>query len=364
MASPKVQVPAEPTREQQYVRSLIAQLSQPDTEDMITELLETSALSNDIHPIFARSQWDDLSHLDLLRIAPALVLASRMLTSFRAVHFWHALLRGPRRTVSYGGGEIRQRFDLMHDPATSLPPSEADLVLEMLAGMARKIRMSFKEQKSSHGYCTLLKRLWSPNDKPMLGIVVALEQLKLLELADKPWFFLLARWIHLAITLVHEVAHAVSAEYYGWRGEGYFGDNKFIEMGEAFVEWLIGGDLEADDEAQVTSMAMTEVGTSGRSRGYKSCGTSASHVERMPPSIHHWLVGAAYAWKLFLQKFWLEEMPSSAGMALQPARFGCGCARCPEVTDDQLWRWHREERACVVATWPLCPEIDQVCVRR
>lgn len=195
MAGPNVEHPIAPTQEELYVRSLKAQVEEPNIEGIILELLEASALSNEIHPIFAHIRWDGVSDLDLLRIAPALVLASRLLTCCRALHFWHAVLRGPRRPVNYGGGEIRYRVDLAHDPQSPLPAEEEETVSEALNNLAFKIRLSFKDGEGGHGYCERLLRAWSPNDKPMLSIVVAKEQLAHLDFAHKPWHFLLKVWV-------------------------------------------------------------------------------------------------------------------------------------------------------------------------
>ena len=104
----------------------------------------------------------------------------------------------------------------------------------------------------------------------------------------------------MALTLVHEVAHAFSAEHHGFLSEAYFADNRYIEMGVALEGWLTGGYIYLPDDAAVHHLRVKDVGTNELAKGFSICGTSTSNLNRLPPSIHCWLVGIGYIWRLFL----------------------------------------------------------------
>lgn len=85
------QTPESPAATESYILLLLSQICSESTDPEIIQLLAASA-TREIHPIFARERWAGLSDTEFLRLSPALVLASRLLASPQALHFWQAFI--------------------------------------------------------------------------------------------------------------------------------------------------------------------------------------------------------------------------------------------------------------------------------
>lgn len=61
---------------------------------------KSSTLSNTIHQLFALDRWDNVSDRMYESLKPSLKLASLFLVETQVLHYWYALLFGPRKIVT------------------------------------------------------------------------------------------------------------------------------------------------------------------------------------------------------------------------------------------------------------------------
>jgi hypothetical protein len=220
-------------------------------------------LDNDIHPIFRPENWTYYSESPesiYQVLAPAMRLATQLLTSRATAHFWHTLVFGKREpcdetSVAYGQPCFRIKEDVAwseehhatfrnfldnqidtvhfyfhHDP---LPPETAyasmGLVKDYKNGLMRK--MNHKCHTS---------RICLHSD-----FLTTAKKLSLLTYREPA--MVLRYNMFLATCLAHEVAHfcEVSGPHHDHpllsEPEVFFGDNMWTESGIAFELKIFGG---------------------------------------------------------------------------------------------------------------------------
>ncbi|KAK4636231.1 hypothetical protein CLAFUW4_00201 [Fulvia fulva] len=129
--------------ERNYVQTLLEQLATDIIDAEVLRMIEECD-SRIIHPIFRRDRWD-IEDIDYLRIGPALVLVSHLLTCDGASHFWHAFWFGRYIPVLGKHGVQRVQFHPIHDTTAPLPPVEKAKVLRLLEEMSLAIRLRFED---------------------------------------------------------------------------------------------------------------------------------------------------------------------------------------------------------------------------
>ncbi|KAI5359843.1 hypothetical protein Slin14017_G094040 [Septoria linicola] len=239
MPAPILLLPPPPTR-QESLETLLQQITTDKTHPTLKRLLLDSAVST-VHPVLARNRWITINDEDYLRIAPAIAVATRILTGDRAMHFWHALVVG-KQVSSDGKGEKSQR--MYEDPDGSLPTAEREKVKQMLNELAGLVMFDCEDLNSNtFGRTIHLPERFSSNTPGGIRSLITLRRdlMDEIDLQVRPPYALLRRWFIIAVTLLHEIAHALHAARYGSGAEREFEDDGFIEIGFALEKWLFGG---------------------------------------------------------------------------------------------------------------------------
>lgn len=180
-----------------------------------------------VHPIVLEilhsafnSSAHDLLHLDRFidaalhkgpRLWPALVLASNILTSPKSYQFIHAMIYG-RRTIEPPKTEAtreplirfwRRQYDTTSG-AYDLPNAEAEKIDEILDETAADTRYAFWDLGvTREGLCSRDGRMILINSRRFYG---------LFDLTGTPEL-VLRKWLNIAVTLLHELMHALSWRY-------------------------------------------------------------------------------------------------------------------------------------------------------
>lgn len=220
----------------------------PDGADInLRRRLKGAAGAADIHFMFTKSAWDNLSDDDWVRISPALVLASRLLESSEVMLFVGSYLYIPTTANSQGLRQFSRSRAL-----TALEITNAE---EFLRDLASTMTFEFTErcfqELKAHGMASGR----SDEDDPGVGrlgryIDVELETRTIRGIGPLPASetgLLLATWLLIAITLVHEVMHAVHLFHNGVGPEPFFEtESSFCELEYSLEDALFEGKLSID----------------------------------------------------------------------------------------------------------------------
>lgn len=212
----------------------------------IRQLLFTSSTAP-IHPLFEPVAVGGLEFIeDYIRLSPALVLASRLLTSKRSLRFWHSFMYGPKTLNEATGKQIfsRQVFDTdTQKDQVELPPEEADktrkAIEEMIYWMCLKVGdlptpILARRHESD-----------SPPDPRLSGTKSKIVINKLIldnrgNFDEKPEAEVFQKWFQLGVAIVAEFGHALHKAFHGNDKEMHFEDQWFVDMGRAWAEWVFG----------------------------------------------------------------------------------------------------------------------------
>jgi hypothetical protein len=264
-----------------------------------------------IHPIFAKAGWIDLSDEDYVRISPALVVASYMLTSPQATHFLAVVLgatRIPDGTYNsvkrYTNGYPMKRID-----RSGLVPNDAQkaLVHNTLDVMSKFLTKQFTEEPPKMGALALTRPTcyYYPGTEHQgmeSEIEVMQQYLHQIDLSTPARWDLLGTWFEMAITLIHEVSHAVCIYKEGARvPEPAFENQGFYELGFALESFMFGGGMiHVKTECQVQG-AMTLKG--GELLTY-----AVPHPwDTRPGDKKNYIVGKAWLSQVFTLQFWNDN---------------------------------------------------------
>lgn len=235
--------------------STLSTMSDEDTE--IVRLLAKCA-SQPVHPVFSRDRWIDLSDADYVHVAPALVLASRILEYSQTTQFIATLLDAPKTaTGSHCEDPMRpvflgqplQRIALPRgmifpEIITPLSFAQSSRARIALSDLSKVITMTFRKDRAWAYGMTLPTSTANDTGHPGTGssIELTLEFLKRSNPLTSQSWDLLSNWLMLAVTLVHELMHA----FHGHNcpentPEPFFDDQNFAELGHAMENFLFGG---------------------------------------------------------------------------------------------------------------------------
>lgn len=241
--------PPEPTK---YV---MAQVVSPWTDESI-QLQLARSIDFDIHPIFSRPRWIGVDDVTMLRIGPALVLASRLLTCPASLHFIHAFLFGPRNiTFDKTSGKPCQRFHrIFTDPSQPLPRDEAAKVRQALIQLTDCFDIKFTPRLHKESSCA--ETVSRPDDLITQGRPGSRSHVRLpskvladLDFATPSRLPLYRRWLHLAVTVNHEAMHVLNNARHGAEeDERSFEGQTFCEMGWAWEHHVLGGAVSITHE--------------------------------------------------------------------------------------------------------------------
>ena len=209
-------------------------------------------LTYPIHPIFERSRWENCSDDVYYGITHIIRLASAMLESPASVAFHYALMSDPREYLQ----ETSQRLGVPcyrfrhtnHDEATTRLYFDM-----MMLRIAPHIRFRWF-MKSDLGFAHLnafgvtRRNLHSPTflrgaQQSGNGSVIHInhEYIDNLSNGPKPLSQLLRYQFYMALTISHEIAHAVNNAVSVETYEPFYEDQRLTELGKAWEVEVLGG---------------------------------------------------------------------------------------------------------------------------
>lgn len=236
-----------------------------------------SNLTNDIHPIFDRSNFDDTPDAIYDQLIPGLQLATMFLTQKICMQFWVTLAMGDRRDDPYmtsRNGKLSQRID----NHVELTEERARTVIEHINAIGKSNLIHFRFKHKLEGFSAEEFGAWGTSipicdykgiEREYHGLkddlvrsiirlhadyyIIAkkLSQLKYQEVSQKLRFNFL-----FAVLIMHELAHSIegmhmknraeqwidyhSSRYYK---EVYWLDWSESECGRAWEETMFGGQI-------------------------------------------------------------------------------------------------------------------------
>ncbi|KAK4634374.1 hypothetical protein CLAFUW4_00209 [Fulvia fulva] len=324
------------------VQALLESLVTGGTIPKVCQILEACSTST-VQPILARDRWDDLSERDFLAISPALVLASNLLTCDRSVHFWHAVSWGNHEPRADNVMLQRVQINPVHDTSIPLPAFEKGRALEFLNELSLAVRLHFGERvdHEPQGECfcgASLRQIPEFSDAPRHRrrstttiATKALDRLKnriAMPLGNVDAS--LRDWFNMAVTFVHEIAHAASCAIRGDMPEAFFGDQTFREMGFAITKWLFDGDpsirrLKTGEEI----MAIQPIPDPYMVKKYREEPRPFPLLESLTSrSELMGVISDDFVRAMHLRRTWEIDVPASGCRLLAPPVRACTCDRC------------------------------------
>jgi hypothetical protein len=302
------------------LESVLAQITSSSTHPAIMNIVRDAA-GSEILPTLAFDRWLDLSVPEYLQILPALRLATQILFSPRALQFFHARLFGRTGTMQDSRGVNQPRFGRKnrHDDA-ALSPQETAKVTRYLNDLMVTLR--FGDLESAHGLCEPQPHeCIHPRRAGVRSIItVSLTHLYQLDLIYESGPTILKRWTTIAITLCHELCHAINAALDGLASEPFFEDDSFSELGHAFEKFVLGGFLQADKGPGGELFLLMGVWSAEHiAEQHAQCGIYVPTTDRAADTDSGTCIVVDDAWteRLFNREFWGIKVPSDGGQALR-----------------------------------------------
>lgn len=226
-----------------------------------------SNLSNDIHPLFDRSNFDDTPDAIYDQLLPGLQLATMFLTQKICMQFWVTLAMGDRRDdaeMTSRNGKLSQRID----KHVELTEERARTVIEHInaIGKSKLIHFRFRHklegvwgtsapiceyrgiEREYHGLKGDLVRSIVRIHSDYYIIAKKLSQLKCQEISQKLRFNFL-----FAVLIIHELAHSIEGmhmksraeQWIDWQTSRYYKEVYWLdwqesECGRAWEETMFG----------------------------------------------------------------------------------------------------------------------------
>ena len=291
------------------------------------ELQDASStlLKNPIHPIFQKRNWQNSAQDLWPQLQPALRLASRFIGD-DLLGFWFHLVWGRKemRDVSKEFGYVLERFSAEGPP---LDTKQKQQIASWLREYGERQQSTFLSFKAG-------VKLGSATRTAAKNIIVELQWgfLELLRdhangqkvLSETQ---LLTVNFLIAVTLIHELGHAVHLSVSRSKYEPYYGDHVLAEVGDAWACWIFGG--------AITRMWMpttTETNciygfwvTTPPSPWQEAPQSKAWPASRpLPPvlgdlakKVTCWVLATEYIQRLQSEKFWEKDVKAQGVRALR-----------------------------------------------
>ncbi|KAK4547208.1 hypothetical protein LTR36_001429 [Oleoguttula mirabilis] len=348
----------------------------------------TCDLANDVHPLFAR---ENMQGFDYDAILPALRLASHFLTTECLSSYWWAVLWGPY-TENEDPDCLCKEYDMAHYSMRfeedKLEPEEfADLQRD-LRNLAKIVHYSVAELHAC-GRCARLEGVTIPADvldpercygepsEITIGNAIHDELMRVKQLADREGEAtgmsekLAERYLELAVSLVHETAHAAATARRGGFPPMPINDRKMAEDGYDWEESVFGGlpSIVLDGTMVLTEWPSPTLHASYAAKGgLWFCGKITDPISR------YWRIPGSWTRQLFQTAFWRDVVPVKGSAALRPPKIlgyrhfpqTCQCIVCRNIgpngsRDEHGAMMEGSDEACSAAIvnymgGPLCAD--------
>lgn len=237
-------------QEKVQIRSALA-LVKPKSA-FIAQLIHQCSVAT-MHPLFAPARWPGLTSIQFIYIAPALFLASRIVTCRKSLNFFHAFLFG-------GHSLTMDHFWRIHpdDHNHPLPPQEKVKVETVLIQLASLVTIVFTTMDRGCNDAQTrpdgpIRRnsgifrngIHSPGTKSIIELPTSF--LTEIDLATLSPDALMRRWFVDGMALAHESCHCLCNATLGPEVEELrFENDDFRELGYAFEKEVAGGAVAID----------------------------------------------------------------------------------------------------------------------
>ena len=297
------------------------------------ELLDASStlLQNPIHPIFQKRNWQ-ISAQDLWpQLQPALRLASRFIGEDELLGFWYHLVWGRKemQDVSKEFGYSLERFSAEGPPLDTKQKQQISLWLREYGERQQGTFLSFKA----------IVPLGHTTRTAANNVIVEL-QWEFFELLREhasgqkvlSETQLLTVNFVIAVTIIHELGHAVRYSVSHSIYEPYYGDHVLAEVGHAWGCYIFGGTM-----TRMWMPTTTETNciyglwvTTPPSPWQKTPGSRSWPASYPPPpvlgdlpnNLTSWVLTTAYIQRVQTEKFWEKDVKAHGVRALRVPPIG------------------------------------------
>jgi len=303
-------------------------------------------LCNEIHPIFRRQSFQNISDFEYEALKPALQFASLLLTTPELAGFPHAILVAPYKHVPHPDDEALDQwaFQEKGSKLSTRDMAMYNLALNTLADMVVFVASSKTADKTDgkaedlhiHYGETRAKRLISSQNTHLWHCSTIRFSREDVDAHTQSDFCNLyqsdhgikRRTFETAKILLHELMHAMSHARLGWLDSIPLGSNKAVETGYEWENHVFGGVICNSNLAQSelrndVSLMIGDWPAPSITRTYQRLGYPIDVLEE-PSSIEMrwWILLVESEWfdKLSTTEFWEKTVPELGMNALRAPR--------------------------------------------
>jgi hypothetical protein len=299
-------------------------------------------LSNEIHAIFRRQNFKNISDLEYDALRPSLQFASLLLTTPELAGFPHAILVAPYKHVPHPEDEALDEWAFQEKGSKLSTRDMAiyNLALTTLADMVVFVAQSRTSNKTEDlglhaGECCAERKTCWENTHFWHGSTIIFSREDVDAHIQKNYSDLYQtdlgikwRTFETAKILLHELTHAMSHARLGWLDPIPFGLNKAVETGYEWENYIFGGVIchsnsERSEFRNADSLMIRDWPAVSITRRYQHLGYLIDvREEPSPIEMRWWLLPVESEWfdKLFTAEFWQETVPKQGLGALRAPR--------------------------------------------
>lgn len=291
-------------------------------------------LRNEIHAVFRRKNFRNISDDEYDALKPPLQFASLFLTTPDLAGFPHAIPVGAYKHVPHPDNRVLDEWSYQEKSSklSSRDMAMYSLALTTFADMVAFVADDTEDAES--GSCCRDRESSSHNTHLQRGSTVYFSRqdievhLQLRDTTDpddfnRKWFAFLTAKI-----LLHELMHAMSYARLGSFADIPFGSNKVVETGYEWESHIFGGtifrsSLRPSGLGEDESLMIADWPSASITRYYQHVGYTIDVREEPPPiEIWWWLMPTMPEWfkRLFTTNFWEKTVPDLGAAALKPPR--------------------------------------------
>lgn len=313
-------------------------------------------LANEIHPLFGRDKFKNLTDAEYKRLEPALRLASRMFLNDRMAYFIDTLSAGTLHALNDRGEEVYEELDtsslsddnvLLNRRSTLPPPPLDGKITAALRRRASEVPKAltgtldgiYISAPGVQGSATSMTDIATTQENLLAFPHAPKQACKITLSFETTWGLIkiprstaadLVNHFLLACTLAHEVGHLLSAACNGWRhAEVFYNNDCCNESGFSLDMALFGGSYYAvslDDYlgdptfGSETAIIRVESPTQCMVDDSNSVPGVQNISQRWALGKHEYItcIPFQFVCSMFTEDFWTHDVPKMESTPIQP----------------------------------------------
>lgn len=340
-------------------------------------------LRNEIHAIFRRKNFKNISDVEYDALRPSLQFASLLLTTPELAGFPHAILVAPYKHVPHPDDEELDEWAFQENGSKLSTRDMAmyNLALTTLADMVVFVASSKDSDKTGDltihsGECGRAPEIHGQHTHLYQGSTILFSRDDIDALCHKdaeqcyPWYRgasgIKWRTFMTAKVLLHELMHAMAYARLGDFKNIPFGSNTAVETGYEWESYIFGGVISPsklacsglDDDM---SLMVRDWPAASITRTYQQFGWPIE-VREEPSSVEvwWWLLPVMHDWfdSLFTTEFWEKTVPEQGVSALRAPRKRGYRVKVAEDGYAALFEWDSYDAVSYGCTIPAGYEED------